>query len=160
MTDADNIRRLNLPGSPASADRNATRTGASPPAIVTKLTLPAGPKLPWDSSAKAFYLDTVARLEVVAARTDLNDPKEFHDLLWLTVQLGASQTFIAYDQAKAPSMVSRWVSGEQTPMPHRRQGVIASALVSLRQAIDEGAIVPMRKYYGRRSKRTLHPLSG
>lgn len=98
-----------------------------------------------------MYLNTVTALQRMVDSADLNDPGEFHGLLWMIVQLGAGQKFIAYDQGASPSVVSRWVLGDQTPVPDRRRGILMSAAISLEKAIEQGIPVPLRSYHGRRA---------
>lgn len=80
--------------------------------------------------ARLYFRKLTEDLNHVCRKADLNDPDEFHSLLWMLSRLGdVSNEQIAVDVGVSPTQVSRWVKQRITPdrMP-RRIAIISSAL--------------------------------
>jgi len=105
---------------------------------------------PWRSYGRALYLHFVTLLKDRAENTNLLDPTEFHHLLWLVVKLGAEPKYIAESQRVPPTVVSRWVTGKQTPEASRRRMILEAAFTSLTNGIDAKELLPMMDHVGMR----------
>lgn len=110
----------------------------------------------WPCIAKPFFRRMVSQLHEMVDVADLNNPEEFHTLLFMAVGLGAVQQFIARDQFVAPSIVNRWVNARQTPDARRRRGILASALLSLDDSIESGSHPAVTTFTGRRANPLKH----
>jgi hypothetical protein len=136
----------------ARADSRAAIEAAHPLLDFKKLEPAARMERLWRHGPRPLYRNTVLGVQALAESSDLNDPEEFHSLLWMAIRLGGSQKFVADDQSVSPTIVSRWVKAVTSPEVDRRRGILDSALLSLRRAIERGSPVPLRTFHGRRAR--------